>query len=999
MGGRPLAAIGGKWTWSASGWGGIPHSGLYLDGWKSQDMLSSTDEYFRRHDLSDTPCSAWQPPNWGSPRGTYVFWAGVTTTEANYFCYVTGSGYGNSWNQILENTIAMSGDAVTTLEFDYAYDSEIGYDSSFVEINLPGTGSWSKLPLSGGKRGYSGTGSGHESINVGPWLVVGGGNYSIRFRFDSDGGWSDEDGLNATNCGGLIIDNIKITETTNGVVHFCDAETGDRGWKWQPVQVGPGDWVHLEYNPVVDDPCIPSDPLWCQMGDSVVTMYDVTAPPQIPHRYDQDNWIISPVVSFQGTAGQGLPTHIIQFERFTRLPLNDHVFHRWFVRYYPWDCGFGPRWSPWVNNNTVYYTATKSCGLFTYDVSAYVPACAESAQMAMCCINLCSLDPWWIGCTYVNNTTPYFDNARFGAAGSTLAPTITDTELDRYLDIFPTDGTLNCASTANIGTTSLGPFGESILGDTLVVRGVTCPGFAEMEVWLHFRVAPGPCTNTSDAWFSVYPPETWHAARMDTAQRGPSVTPGVWMSTFHEDDPNYGLASGRWGGERNHIIPNWLLTPGSHVDYYVSANYAGGAGSYELRCQEPGYTDLPDDIDVLPGTTVTGGVPEVPCFLYADHCDCRGVQRWIEDALSCIPAKWDRYDRRAPSSNTGDGIGRRSGGQKGATLLQLQGYSSVLLDAGTIYTGSVDQYDTNLFTGFLSGATASQPRFLALQGNQIARYMNSLAAPKAFMNNYLQAKYVARYYHVTSGNQNWCVNMTNRPGNRIDGGAILTESALGGNMCPNEFNIIDVQTGSATGKGEIEFSDATPTVHLCCVSNEVKDSNDNVLYRTVLSSYTEAAVRSVNCPGGARGWQFGDSTGVCGSPVPKGWQDDIYNKFAFGGGTTTCAKLPTDITRPGTVNVASPAYNALKDAYPNPMSPSATISFSVKTDGKVSLRVFDASGRLVRTLIDSKLKAGGHTVAWDGKNDRGVRLGSGVYFYQIETECGFKSTKKIVILR
>ncbi|MDI6809645.1 MAG: hypothetical protein QME66_11785 [Candidatus Eisenbacteria bacterium] len=470
VGGRPFAAIGGKWTWNASGWGGIPHSGLYLDGWVSRDMLYKTDvyhrgttygdEYFRRHDLSDTPCFLTKPPQWG----TYVFWAGLTTTEANALCWAAGSGYGDSWDQILQNTIALSGDAVTTLEFDYAFDSELGYDSSSVEISV-GT-AWMKLSqVNGGRGGYSGEGSGHESVNIGPYLT-GAGSYGIRFRFHSDGGWSDEDGLNWTNCGALIVDNIKIAEPTNGVIHSCDAETGNCGWEWQPWWVGPGDWVHLEYNPVIEDPCIASDPSWCQMGDSIVTMYDIAAPPTAPHRRLQENWIISPTIPIKGTPAEGLPTHIIQFERYGDLPQYNRVYYLWYVRYYPWDCGFGPRWSPWRSNNTYYYSATKSCGLFTSDFSGIVPSCVDSVEMVIATICLCS--GWDTYCTYLNNKTPYFDNARFGVVGSALASTITDVELEKYQDVFPADGTLNCTSAANIGI----PLGHGAsylgLGDTLV---------------------------------------------------------------------------------------------------------------------------------------------------------------------------------------------------------------------------------------------------------------------------------------------------------------------------------------------------------------------------------------------------------------------------------------------------------------------------------------------------------------------------------------------------
>ncbi|MDI6809306.1 MAG: T9SS type A sorting domain-containing protein [Candidatus Eisenbacteria bacterium] len=519
-----------------------------------------------------------------------------------------------------------------------------------------------------------------------------------------------------------------------------------------------------------------------------------------------------------------------------------------------------------------------------------------------------------------------------------------------------------------------------------------------MEVWLHFRVIPGACTNTGDPWFGVYPPFAWHSARADTAQKRTILAPDIWMGAFHEADPNYGLASGRWGGEGNDILPDGLFTSGTHVDYYVSTNCEGSANSFEMRNEEPGYENLPDDVEVLPSFSGDVGEGQYPCVLYCDHNDMRGTQRWMEDALRCVPTTWDRYDKRAPSSSRKTGIGRSAGSEKGATLTQLQGYKSVLLDAGAIYSG-VENADVDLFTSYLAGASASEPKFLSIQGNDVARYLNAAAARKTFMNNYLQATYVNRYYYSTSGNTNWCVNLTSETGNYIRGGAAGdTVCALKGNMCPNSFNMIDIQTGSTTGKAELKFvNPSSPSQsYYAQVANQVKDANQSILYRTVLSSYATDQVRSVGCPGGVSGWQFGDSVGICTDPL-KGWQREVRDKVRWGDMYGVCASLSTSISIPGAVNVGF--VDALKGAYPNPMNPSTTINFSLKTRGKVSLRVFDASGRLVRKLVDSRLEAGRHTVSWDGRNDRGLKLGSGVYFYQIETEGGFKSVKKIVILK
>ena len=48
------------------------------------------------------------------------------------------------------------------------------------------------------------------------------------------------------------------------------------------------------------------------------------------------------------------------------------------------------------------------------------------------------------------------------------------------------------------------------------------------------------------------------------------------------------------------------------------------------------------------------------------------------------------------------------------------------------------------------------------------------------------------------------------------------------------------------------------------------------------------------------------------------------------------------------------------------------------------LRIFDATGRLVRVLVDESLSAGPHAASWDGQNEGGIEVGSGIYYYKLE---------------
>jgi 1,4-alpha-glucan branching enzyme len=94
----------------------------------------------------------------------------------------------------------------------------------------------------------------------------------------------------------------------------------------------------------------------------------------------------------------------------------------------------------------------------------------------------------------------------------------------------------------------------------------------------------------------------------------------------------------------------------------------------------------------------------------------------------------------------------------------------------------------------------------------------------------------------------------------------------------------------------------------------------------------------------------------------------------------------------------TPSVNTLEPNYPNPFNPVTTIRFSLAESGQASLRIYDVSGRLVRSLVDDTVDGGMHEVLWDGTNNRGDRTASGVYFYRLLTD-RFTKTRRMVLLR
>jgi hypothetical protein len=105
-------------------------------------------------------------------------------------------------------------------------------------------------------------------------------------------------------------------------------------------------------------------------------------------------------------------------------------------------------------------------------------------------------------------------------------------------------------------------------------------------------------------------------------------------------------------------------------------------------------------------------------------------------------------------------------------------------------------------------------------------------------------------------------------------------------------------------------------------------------------------------------------------PASNGRNEDVYYKV--GSGSVTAVETPR----------APPLARLLRN-YPNPFNPVTRIEFAIPGDAQVSLRVYDARGRLVRTLVDGYLAAGRRTVEWDGRTDNGDPAASGTYFMRL----------------
>lgn len=90
--------------------------------------------------------------------------------------------------------------------------------------------------------------------------------------------------------------------------------------------------------------------------------------------------------------------------------------------------------------------------------------------------------------------------------------------------------------------------------------------------------------------------------------------------------------------------------------------------------------------------------------------------------------------------------------------------------------------------------------------------------------------------------------------------------------------------------------------------------------------------------------------------------------------------------------------NTLYPNYPNPFNPETVIWFSLKDNGPVTVKVYNVAGQLVRTLFDGEMIAGVHEIVWDGRDDHGEEVSSGVYFYSLDMNRG-RLVKRMVLIK
>lgn len=918
--------------------------------------------------------------------------------------YAALPGYGNGWNQAFcsKACLATSGGASANLDvaFVLRFDSEPSYDGTVLEYTTDCAGNigWADVGITyPTAAGYSGPGQ----VTVAGSYAVGPGPVKVRLHFTADTSWSNQDGLYPGM--GVEVDSLKW-ETTAVEGFETTAIGSNQSTDWQSCNTpGYGNYLALFKKATganYEDQCL--DNLGCywaaiQGSTEFYTCGVPTQPGQkvVPHVNVRgeyiSNEIWSPVMSLSGSSGSDFR---IRYTVYRDLPLDNLIFHVWHVRTV--DTGGCP--SAWADRNFVYYGDQKDWLITENAVGSKVNvATGAGIQVAIGVLDMC---PFWcgvFGTGACHSPAPYIDSVKVLRI-DTVGPQWDIRDIDTFNDNFATNGTLT--GTARFDEAiDIKPSASPTFtpGDSGIVLFLLDPKYYNLaavttssgllndpnistfigrhktknQVYGYFTVTPFSATKIgpgiSDGpggQANRYPymgsivagGRTWAQVRMDYTYTGTATNPGNGHPT-----PN---APAFVANRFNIDINDDLFTPGDTIEYFYSATSLDGTSYFSTNWGTT--TNIaevaanPMEVTILPA----GGFNRGGDILYVDGADGFGVQPYYDGAFMTLglATKVDRFDVRGPSS----GVSNRLGGRVYNVAAQLNAaYRKIIWDSGllsiTLGDGSGDPEKTDdyaLMNTFLGGLSLNGG--VMLLGDRQPEYLNGYAGASAvtFRSTYMPFTLINNNHRLAPSSFAISPKMMAWPGRAYTDNFVL----FGG--CPG-LNDFDVIGASGTSLVQMSYNTAS-NVNGGVVSNI---SATNPLAHVLMTGFSLNYVRDDELDGISDRAKFlRDSIFFMGNPL-------------------------------GQVVGAGPALkNSLAQNYPNPFNPQTTIAFTIKDRGAVTLKVYNVNGELVRTLANENRAAGSYQLTWDGHNDAGQTVSSGVYFYKLVTN-NFSQTKKMVLLK
>jgi hypothetical protein len=962
--------------------------------------------YDVRAQASQTGINYWHMDTYRTDQRSYcgdsALWCGSDSiwqgTPVECGTWVNPPGYGDLWNCIAELELPGTFDVANgcTVYFDPRYDTECKYDyfylemydgSQWVEIGLfnatsNNPGSECGTP-GGGNPDYWGNTDTNRLANCN-WQTrsVGGepafkaeidpGDYSyvagprFRWRFESDGAWSDADGSGNTD-GAAFVDNVWVHGDDEQYV--MDFESGlDANWSF-PDPEGLIDQWHMVHDP---DPPYEGgdggDQTTCTLDSSIVYRGRPEGgyPVGTPWRNGWFYRLVTPSIPIQNTGC------VVQYDKFQCCNEITCDYTDTKVRFYD---STNNTWCPWINIDG--YILYGGCFFWNFDtnedVTPFYSSSDDSMQFAHDLMDVSSPGDFCRGKhggtdLLVDNLSVGFFNGDatvFSARGIDILQDMVFTDLCFFnsgFDAYSQD-------TLNYYADEAYPYPAA---NNLYVE-VTDKDYVQ-AVELYGTIDGGA------TWVSV--PMTLYAAFDPTDPGlGGEYYGTLCMSDFSLTD--WPLGTECWYYVKcTDQLNNEAYYPGDADP--VDPDHTGTSADYFTVSVLPTYGDY-DGVKIL----LVDGYPRrnydyAPCFAQDDSLTA--VENMYEEALVDAGYCYDKYDISGGGSNV----------HVHWLCTWNTDYDAVVWFTGPYFSNYLfDAEAQREMRNYLAGGgkvvlAGDRTAFSAAPESEGGAGEDSLGGE--FLSGIMGADYLdeidspfTKPYIYGVGMAS--VNVFGTPT------AVDFDTMLVYRGCPYLKDMSWIKAEANPPAGYVVQT-------LVDVANPDVTDADLVTYVEYQNSGQSVLINFDLCGAINRNYQY------CDGNVPAGYDpftpgnyegrsdlmlmilEDIFglpSNGTGGGGTTDVPKRTT-------------FQWALHQNAPNPVAGVTEVRYEVARKSDVSIKVYNAMGQLVTTLVDGRVEPGRYAAHWDGKNTAGERVSSGVYFYKMNA-AGFNATKKMLIVR
>lgn len=929
------------------------------NGWTSADMTAPLPNHWQVSDYNQ------------SVNGNLAAWCGVLDFDA---CVApdTVGGYGNDWVDPLELRLTVADPlaaATVRITATLQYDTEPGEDYVYLMAAIEGSYWDTELQ----RWHYRGTASVDETFTYLPGELVAGAEVVVKFLVRSDGGWSDED-CNWATAGACQLDDVTVTVSQNGqadLVSFTDFQDGTFGDWNNPDAKGVGDFAQLWTGLEDNDPCASNYSTqvafiddgvvepgtggsecinWCYGPMGYIVSTDgglMTATSRIW------NTVFSPVMTWPVGGGDGVE---LSFDVYRHEDLDADapgIFYIWSVRSADTDNSAGNG----VQNIETEDFRSHNYALWgpgeyvreTHEVTDLMSAGRDQLQLQVGVYQLGWAYGWSGNDGY---PAPYFDNIAVKVYPLD-GPVMTAKAEDLAQDNFPETDTLDYDNPGTMHvrfdaarniSTATGLHNDP--GDSLVVlvRAMRTGAVLIGPPQMHYAIDTNPMF---DAFRTV--PAVGAVVGVPAVGGDGSTPADLWAfdlpdtgALFPGDALHYYFRAGDTvsGDEK------YVTLPADLTDFGVF----GSTSVYDLQFM---VHALPTIRDAGAGNYWTP-----PILVWDDSGDAKEA-RWLIESLTDLGFHYrGQSDKAVSTDNNFDfyrtavadmGLGNGLGGRTSGTALVT--YDDMIYRAGRNGVHTLSQGDYERDQGNDIGALlvwlAGGNKDMYLSGDGVISDLatNQGVLGATFLSSVVGVDVVTDDVRALINNQAFPVVRV-IPGHQVFVGG--DEWAVYGG-CPRIRTFDGVRALNGTDK-VAEFTDPNgiPGAYIYAAAAENTYNSTN---RIVSMPYDVAQI-----VGGTPVIPFSKSTAVLG---------DVLVHFGYG-------KIGAAGETP-----AVPVFDMT--SYPNPFNPATRLDYTIGAAGHLSLKIYNIRGQLVRTLIDRTVVTSGH-VMWDGTNNAGAQVSSGVYF-------------------